>query len=197
MSADSGETVATLDVFDEPYSVVSSEDGSRLFATLDFPGQVLEIDGNTWEMVRSIDAGHFLRGLAFDESANRVYVTEYYTAVLKAIDLGSGDVVDEWSGSEQDNLARQVTLHPTRPKIYLPHIRSRVAVAHGSGSIFPYLAISDSRESAKTRPPSRHDGFIPRYVCRRESMGSGHLSRRAPALYHLRRDGRYVRLRRD
>ena len=58
--------------------------------------------------------------------------------------MKAGRVVDRWSGIASDNLARQVTLHPTRPKAYLPHIRSAVERAHGEGSIFPYVTILDT-----------------------------------------------------
>lgn len=44
LNADSGEVSWSLDVFDEPYGVVSTADGSRLFATLEYPGQVIVID---------------------------------------------------------------------------------------------------------------------------------------------------------
>ena len=75
---------------------------------------------------------------------DRLYVTEFYTSNVKAIDLKSGEVVDQWTGSSTDNLARQIVLNPTRPKAYLPHIRSRITAIHGSGSIFPYLSIVDT-----------------------------------------------------
>src|SRR5262249_36265572 len=72
---------------------------------------------------------------------NRVYVSEYYTGILRAIDLTTGKQVDSWTGHSTDNLARHVLVHPTRPKAYLAHIRSRVFVNHGAGSIFPQLSV--------------------------------------------------------
>jgi DNA-binding beta-propeller fold protein YncE len=144
VDADTGKVTATVTVFDEPYGLVSNRDGSRLFATLDYPGQVIEIDTATHNVVRSHDTGRFLRGLAIPEQEDRVYVTEFYTSNVKAIDVASGTIVDEWQGSSTDNLSRQLTLNPRRPKAYLPHLRSRVTANHGSGSIFPYVSIVDT-----------------------------------------------------
>jgi cytochrome c peroxidase len=52
--------------------------------------------------------------------------------------------VDEWPGISSENLSRQLVLNPRRPKAYLAHIRSRVDVAHGAGSIFPYVTVVDT-----------------------------------------------------
>src|SRR5262249_14958466 len=76
----------------------------------------------------------------------RLYVTEYYTAVLHAVDLQPGGrhvVSDSWKGHSTDNLCRHVVVHPRRPKAYLSHIRSHVHVAQGNGSIFPQLSVCD------------------------------------------------------
>jgi len=133
LDGDSGKRLGTVEVFDEPYGVVSNADGTRVYATLDYPGQVNELDVTKQTVVRSIDVGKFTRGIAINSEGSRLLVTDYYTAVVKAVDLESGKVVDQWAGASTDNLARQITLHPTRPKAYLPHIRSRVVAAHGEG----------------------------------------------------------------
>src|SRR5262249_43206093 len=36
---------------------------------------------------------------------------------------------------------RNVVIHPSRPKAYLSHIRSKIEVADSSGSIFPHVSI--------------------------------------------------------
>ena len=46
-----------MDVFDEPYGVVSDSAGARIFVTLDYPGQVIEIDVSSKKVVRTLDAG--------------------------------------------------------------------------------------------------------------------------------------------
>lgn len=139
-----GEKQKTVSVFDEPYGVVSSADGKRLFVTLDFPGDVVEIEIASGSVVRTIEVGEFCRGLAYSERENRLYVSEYYTGNVSAVDLASGKLADSWPGISNDNLSRQITLHPTRNKLYLAHIRSRVTAVHGEGSIFPYVSAIDT-----------------------------------------------------
>src|SRR5262249_45619274 len=111
-----------------------------------YPGLVSEIDLQQKTLVRSFKAGSFLRGVALSPDEGRLYVTEFYTAILHAVDLqseGEPRVVDSWKGQSLDNLCRQVVIHPRRPKAYLSHIRSRVSVADSNGSIFPHLSICD------------------------------------------------------
>jgi YVTN family beta-propeller protein len=150
-SADSGELIRTVSVFDEPYGLVSTKDGARLFATLDYPGQILEIDPEQGTILHEHPAGQFLRGLALSTDEKILYATEYYTGIVKSVDRSSGKVIEEFAGSEQDNLARQITVHPTRPKAYVPHIRSRITVAQGEGSIFPYVSMIDLTPVESTR----------------------------------------------
>jgi len=143
-SKSAGQSIAVVEVFDEPYGVVSSADGKRIYVTLDYPGRVVEIDVQTRKVLRQFNVGKFVRGIAIAEKEARLYVTEFYTSALKAVDLKTGKVVDQWNGASTDNLARQVVLNPRRPKAYLTHIRSRVTANHGSGSIFPYLSVVDT-----------------------------------------------------
>ncbi|WP_146510400.1 c-type cytochrome [Thalassoglobus neptunius] len=160
----SGEITGTVDVFDEPYSVVSNSEGTRLWVTLEYPGEVIEIDPDSKTVTRSLRAGSFLRGLAVVED-QRLLVTEYYTGVVKSIDLESWSVAEEWEGSPQDNLARQITVHPDWPKAYLPLQRSVTNVAHGSGSIFPYLGIVNlPGASDQDRKRIQMDSFRGTYV---------------------------------
>ncbi len=158
LNADSGQPTARIEVFDEPYSVISTPDGSRLYVTLDYPGQIVEIDPATKTVTREIAAGPFARGLAL-ASDGRLLVTEYYTGVMHAIDRTSGEKLESWTGTKEDNLARHIALHPRRPKAYLSHIRSRITVPQGAGAIFPYVAVLDT-DSPKpvedgSKPPSR------------------------------------------
>ena len=158
IDADKGKQTAWIEVDDEPYSVVSTPDGSRLYVTLDHPGQIVEIDPATLKVLRSIEAGPFARGLAVTAD-NRLFVTEYYTGVMHAIDRETGKKLESWKGTKEDNLARQIALHPKRAKAYLSHIRSRTTVPQGAGAIFPYIAVVDTDapkpvEEGST-PPSR------------------------------------------
>jgi DNA-binding beta-propeller fold protein YncE len=161
LDADSGQINGSVEVLDEPYGVVSNPAGKQVFVTLDYPGQVIEIDAPSLQVVRVIDVGPFLRGIAIAEEERRLYVTEFYTTTVRAIDLETNRELDHWPGIRTDNLARQVILNPRRPKAYFAHIRSRVDVAHGSGSIFPYVTVVDTRPGdgrRRTRIPM--DAFL-------------------------------------
>src|SRR5262249_19789071 len=126
-----------LPVADEPYGIVSNKDGSRAWVTHEYPGTVSEIDLKAQKVLREFKVGANVRGLALSPDEKRLYVTEFYTAALHAVDLKTGKVVDSWKGHSTDNLCRNVVLHPRRPKAYLSHIRSKIAVIDGGGSIFP------------------------------------------------------------
>lgn len=150
--AETGMLLGQIDVFDEPYGIVSTADGKRVFVTLEYPAQVVEIDPLEKKILRTFDmegnqikgsaiAPPFLRGIALSERENRLYVTEYLTSVVRAISLEDGKTVDRWIGNGSDNLARQIALHPTRPKAYIPHIRSRVNVNRGEGSVVPFVSV--------------------------------------------------------
>jgi YVTN family beta-propeller protein len=139
-----GELVKKLPVAHEPYGIVATRDGSRAYVTHEYPGTVSEIDLKERKVVREMKVGSMVRGLALSPDEKRLYVTEFYTAVLHAVDLATGKVVDSWRGQSTDNLSRNVVLHPRRPKAYLPHIRSKISVVDGSGSIFPQLTVYDT-----------------------------------------------------
>jgi YVTN family beta-propeller protein len=141
LDADTGKVVHRLATEAEPYGIVATRDGSRVFVTHEYPGLISEIDPANYKVLRTIPAGKMIRGLAIAPDEKRLYTTEFYTGILHAIDRATGQIVDSWKGHSTDNLARQVVLHPSRPKAYISHIRSRVFVNHGNGSIFPQLSI--------------------------------------------------------
>ncbi|HLQ45824.1 MAG TPA: hypothetical protein VK137_13890, partial [Planctomycetaceae bacterium] len=143
VDADKGEVLGRCEVFDEPYGVVSTRDGSRVWVTLEYPGQLVEIDARSRTVLRSLTAGSFPRGLALTTDERTALVTEYFTASVRLIEVASGKELAVVPASSTDNLARQITVHPTRPKAYVPHQRSKITAAHGEGSIFPYVSIID------------------------------------------------------
>ena len=142
--ADRREIVGRTKVFDEPYGVVANKDGSRIYVTLEYPGQVVEIDSATKQVTRTFSAGSFPRGIALPADSGRLLVCEYYSATVLSIDLSTGKTTPAWEGLSTDNLARQIAVHPKRAKAYVPNIRSRVTMAHGEGSIFPYVTVIDT-----------------------------------------------------
>ncbi len=152
--AATGQISKKLAVKAEPYGIVADKTGGRVWVTHDYLGLVSEIDVAQESVVREIPAGSFTRGLAVSADEKRLYVTEFYTGILNAIDLDSGQIVDSWKGHSTDNLCRQVALHPTRPKAYLPHIRSIIKTIDGAGSIFPQMSVCDLKPPPRT-PPSQ------------------------------------------
>jgi YVTN family beta-propeller protein len=154
LDAGAGKVVGKLRVPNEPYGIVATKDATRAYVTHEYPGTVSEIDLKERKVLREMKAGSSVRGIALSPDEQRLYVTEFYSAVLHAIDLKSGTVVDTWKGHSTDNLCRNVIIHPRRPKAYLSHIRSKIEVVDGSGSIFPQLTIYDlvppDREKRRT-----------------------------------------------
>jgi YVTN family beta-propeller protein len=143
VDASVGTVVQSLKLDVEPDGVVVDRAGKRAWVTHDYPGVVTEIDLTTKTVTRKLSAGKWLRGAALSPDESRLYVTEFLTAKMHAIDLASGKVVDTWSGQSRDNLSRNVVLHPTRPKAYLMHIRSVTDIISARGSIFPQLTVYD------------------------------------------------------
>jgi YVTN family beta-propeller protein len=153
-----GKIEKTIKTPAEPYGIVTDKDGKFAYVTNEYPGVVSVIDLAKGKVVREIPAGSMPRGIALAPDGKRVYVTEFYSGVLNAIDLDSGKIVDSWKGHSTDNLARHVTLHPTRPKAYLSHIRSMIKVNDGSGSIFPILSVCDLKPK-KDEETARRRGW--------------------------------------
>lgn len=135
----------------EPYGIVADRAGKRAWVTHDYPGIISEIDLEKEAVVRELPAGSFTRGLALSPDEKRLYVTEFFTGILHAVDLATGKVVDTWKGHSTDNLCRHVTVHPTRPKAYLPHIRSIIKTIDGAGSIFPQMSVCDLKPGVERR----------------------------------------------
>lgn len=154
LDAADGKVWGDTAVFDEPYGVVANGAGDKVYVTLSYPGQVVEIDVATRRITRTFEAGPFVRGIAITADDARLFVTEYHTGNVLAIDIASGKVADRWPGIASDNIARQIALHPTRPKAYLSHIRSATERAHGEGSIFPYVTILDTGPGSAAKSAS-------------------------------------------
>ncbi|MEO6807737.1 MAG: di-heme oxidoredictase family protein [Isosphaeraceae bacterium] len=139
---------------DEPYGVVASADGRRIYVTHAYPGLVTEIDPEAGVILRRFEVGDTPKGLALSPDGSRLYVAHYHNGWLSAIDLNSGDVTELWKGAASDNLARSVTLHPTRPFAYIPHLRSRTHQIGATSSIFPFVTVVklDAGEGSRRIP---------------------------------------------
>jgi YVTN family beta-propeller protein len=165
IDAAAGKALGEIDVFDEPYGIISNAEGTKLYVTLEYPGKVVEIDPANRTVTREFDAGAFPRGIALSAAEQRLYVTEYFTGSVLALSLADGRVVDRWNGSSSDNLARQIALHPTRPKGYVPHIRSRVNINQGEGSVVPFVTVIDTAAGeGRRRNTVPMDSFFSTFV---------------------------------
>jgi DNA-binding beta-propeller fold protein YncE/mono/diheme cytochrome c family protein len=156
IDAVSGKIRKAIEVFDEPYGVVSSSDGKVLFVTLEYPGQVIRINPESAVVEASWSAGRMPRGLALSGDDSFLLVTEYLTSRLLKLSAADGAVQQTWEGTSTDNLARQVVLAPSGEKAYFTHIRSRVTASHGNGSIFPYVSVarlSGEKNGTRLRVP--------------------------------------------
>lgn len=158
-----GQVVREIQTPVEPYGVVVARDGKLAYVTCEYPGVVCELDLQEGKLVREIPVGPFVRGIAFTPDQSRLLVTHYYSGQVSAIDRGSAKVVDRWQGTSADNLARQICVHPEFAYAYVPHIRSRIERAHGSGSIFPFITVVDlvdPEEKDTRRHPIPMDSFV-------------------------------------
>ncbi len=133
----------------EPYGIICLRDGKTAYVSLDYPGKIAEIDLENWRVKRNLSAGEWCRGLALNADESRLYVTNFYSGTLTALDRVSGRVVDTWPGRIDENLSRHVLIHPKREKAYLSLLRSRTEVFDVAGSLLPYLTICDLWDSKK------------------------------------------------
>ena len=151
-----GNVLRKIQVFDEPYGIVSDKAGRFLYVTLEYPGTIIRINCKTWKIDHEWQVGKMLRGIALAHDEKSLFVTEFLTTKLRQVSTIDGELLNTFEGAMTDNLARQVTLHPSRPKAYLPHVRSRTTAAHGNGSIFPYVTVATfdgKQKGTRTRIP--------------------------------------------
>ncbi len=158
--------VKSITTEDEPYGIVSTNDGRKVFVSHEYPGKISVIETADFKVSQTFNAGKMIRGIALSPDEKNIFVTEFYTASVNKIDTATGKLLDQWKGRSDDNLARQLTVHPSRPKVYHPHIRSRVNIIDADGSIFPELTICDTSglPDKKKRTTMAMDTFNGVYV---------------------------------
>lgn len=142
LDATAGNITRRVPVFDEPYGIVSSSDGTRLFATLEYPGQILDINPADGAIRKTWQVGSMLRGLALSPDQKFLLTTEYLTSKVLRVSTTDGTVQQTFEPASTDNLARQIVIAPSADRAWFTHIRSRVTAAHGNGSIFPYVSVA-------------------------------------------------------
>ena len=57
VDGEAGSVTGRVDVFDEPYGVVSTSDGATVYVTLEYPGRIVEIDAASRDITRTFEAG--------------------------------------------------------------------------------------------------------------------------------------------
>ncbi len=149
IDAENGKLLQKISVADEPYGVVLSPGGKRFYVTHDYLGLITEWDAASYKLLRTFTVAPFLRGLAIDAKGESLFATGFFNGRLYRVDVASGNVVDTWKGHTTDNLCRSVTLNPNKERAFLPHVRSRIEVIDGSGSIFPQVTVYSFEKGAE------------------------------------------------
>lgn len=152
--------VGRIETADEPYGVVASKDGKKVYLTHTYPGLVVEIDPAAKTISRRFEVGDSPKGLALANDGEHLLIAHYYTGAVSFLNLKTGAIDERLVGAKADNLARNVAVHPKLPYAYVPHIRSRVERARATGSIFPFVDVIDLDGSKeKRRTPIAMDNF--------------------------------------
>jgi YVTN family beta-propeller protein len=165
--ADQTKCIHILPVADEPYGVVTTKDGRFAYVSHDYPGSVSEIDVAGRKVTRTFTVGAGCRGIALSSDEKTLYVGEFHTTKLHSVSIETGKVTDTWTAVGSDNLARNVAVHPTKPRAYVPHLRSVVDIFNARGSIAPHLSVFDlvpEKPGEKRRQSIAMDTFNGVYV---------------------------------
>ncbi|MBJ7429831.1 MAG: YncE family protein, partial [Gemmataceae bacterium] len=72
--------VKTITTEDEPYGIVSTLDGKKLYVTHEYPGKISEINTADFKVTQLFNAGKMTRGIALSPDEKNLFVTEFYTA---------------------------------------------------------------------------------------------------------------------
>ncbi len=86
------EVEETAEVGAEPYGVVATADGGRIYVALSMQDQVQELDGATLEKLRVFDVLDEPRWLALNPTESALFVASARDGRFSRIDLGSGEV---------------------------------------------------------------------------------------------------------
>ncbi len=85
--------VDKIDVGAEPFGIVATEDGARVYVAESLEGRVTELDGETLQALRSWETAGEPRWLALHPSGSSLYVASAFGAHLARVDLDDGVVV--------------------------------------------------------------------------------------------------------
>jgi DNA-binding beta-propeller fold protein YncE/mono/diheme cytochrome c family protein len=76
----------------EPYGIVASEDGSRIYVAASREGVVQEFDGGTFDLLRSFEVDDEPRWLALHPNGASLYVGSVFGGTISHVDLDDGQV---------------------------------------------------------------------------------------------------------
>ncbi|MCB9744515.1 MAG: hypothetical protein H6741_10835 [Alphaproteobacteria bacterium] len=82
----------TIQVGAEPFGVLASEDGSRVYVSLSQEQQVIQLDGESLEVLQRFDVPDEPRWMALEPGGRHLFVSSTFNARLSWIDLGAGTV---------------------------------------------------------------------------------------------------------
>jgi DNA-binding beta-propeller fold protein YncE/mono/diheme cytochrome c family protein len=174
---DGYELLRKVKVGAEPFGIVATADGRRVYVALAMQDEVVELDGDTLEPIRSFAVDGEPRWLAINEPANLLYVGTRTGEEFTTVALGSGRVTSArfprvergvvTDGDEQllvmtPRITGDPTLSPDGshlavPVVYVDHY-STVGSADGTG---PTLTGSDGSQLPVSNPGYYATG--PRY----------------------------------
>ncbi|MCB9795562.1 MAG: hypothetical protein H6741_22905 [Alphaproteobacteria bacterium] len=84
--------VETVQLGAEPFGVVAAEDGSRVYVSLSQEHAVVELDGESLEVLRRFDVPDEPRWMALEPGGRSLFVASTFNARLSWIDLDEGTI---------------------------------------------------------------------------------------------------------
>ncbi len=122
----------------EPYGIVASEDGHRVYIALSTQGEVQELDGATLAVLRSWPIAGEPRWLALHPSGKSLYVGSAFGGMLHHVDVGAEGVVT--------SIAPPQTFGPTGNEL-TPRITGDIAISPDGGQLaIPSLYVDNLTE---------------------------------------------------
>lgn len=175
-AGDGLEVERTIATGTEPYGIVASENGRRVYVALSTQGEVQELDGETFAVLRSWPITGEPRWLALHPSGKSLFVGSAFGGMVHHVDVGADGVVT--------SIAPPSTFGPSGNEL-TPRITGDIAISPDGGQLaIPSLyvdnltTVGDGSESPDGMPVS--DGY--------GSVGFG-VSRLNPVVGLLSLDG--------
>jgi YVTN family beta-propeller protein len=137
VSLDSFRVVNTIPVGSNPYGLVLTPDGSRLYVANYSSANVSVIDTYSHSVIATILVGTSPRTLAVSRDGARVFVVNYGSASMSVISTASNTVVDTVTTAGNPS---SVAYHPVRDEIWLGFNASSPVLLALTGSDYSVIA---------------------------------------------------------